>query len=218
MRRLLLTAAILGALCASASAQTAPCAGVGGVNNVPITGYNCTAEPTAPTYFATSVGLAPGAAPTDIYCLTGSATRTVRLKEVRISGTAGTAINITALLTKHASANTGGTAATSTALPVPYAMDSTYAAPTATATAYTANPTISDAAPGIISATTVFLPVTSTAGPGSLSFLYWDAGGVAVASPTLRGTAQQLCVNLNGVTAPSSGLMTISMYWTELPF
>lgn len=211
MKKLLLaSAAVLWA-----SAASAQCVGVGGVNTVPVPGVNCNQESIVPTYFATSIGLAPGTAPTDIACLTGSATRTIRVKQVRVSGVAGTLINVSVVLTKHASANTGGTAATTTALPVPLPMDSTFAAASATTTAYTANPTINDAAPGIISANTITLPTTSTtAGTGSALF-YWDDGGPALSPPVLRGVAQQVCVNLNGVTAPSSGLMTVSFLWTE---
>ena len=214
MRRLLLTALVWAALCASATAQ-APCLGIGGVNTVPVVGISCIQDSIIPTYSATSIGLAPGTAPTDIACLTGSATRTVRVKQVRVSGTAGTAINIVAVLTKHATADTLGTPATSTALPVPYSNDSGFPAATATTTAYTANPTINDAAPGLISAQTVFLPATATAGAALPTIFYWDDGGPAMSPPVLRGVAQQLCVNLNGVTAPSSGLMTIAFQWTE---
>lgn len=212
MKRFLLSLALLALWACPASAQ---CVGVGGINTVPVPGVSCTQESIVPTYFATSIGLVPGAAPTDIACLTGSATRVVRLKQVRVSGTAGTAINIVAVLTKHASANTGGTAATTTALPVPYAADSTFTAPTATTTAYTANPTITDAAPGLVSAQTVFLAATATATNGTSALFYWDDGGPALSPPVLRGIAQQLCVNLNGVTTPSSGLMTVTFQWTE---
>ena len=212
MKKLLLSLGLLFGLTVAASAQ---CVGVGGINNVPQPGITCAQDSIVPTYAATSIGLAPGTAPTDIACITGSATRTIRVKQVRVSGTAGTAINIVAVLTKHASANTGGTPATSTALPVPYALDSAFAAPTATTTAYTVNPTITDASAGLISAQTVFLPVTSTAGGAVPAVFYFDDGGPAVSPPVLRGVAQQICVNLNGVTTPSSGLMTVTFLWNE---
>lgn len=212
MKRLLLSLGLLFGFAGLAHAQAPAC---GGVNFVPQPGLVCIIDSTTPTYVATSIGLVPGAAPTDIACLTGSATKTVRVKEVRVSGTAGTAINIIAVLRKNVSADTAGTPATSTALPVPYALDTTFPAVSATAIAYTANPTVNDAAPGLISAQTVFLPVTSTATAGTPAVFYWDAGGPATSSPTLRGIAQQVCVNLNGVTAPSSGLMTVSFMWTE---
>lgn len=212
MKRLALAITLLLGFGSLASAQ---CVGVGGVNTVAQTGLNCNQESVIPSYAATSIGLAPGTAPTDIACLRGSATRTIRVKRVRISGTAGTAINIVAVLTKHTSIDTGGTPATTTALPVPYPLDSTFTTVTATATAWTANPTINDAAPGIIDAQTVFLPATGTASGAYAAIFYWDDGGPAVSPPVLRGIAQEVCVNLNGVTTPSSGLMTVEFVWTE---
>lgn len=212
MRRLLLSLGLVLGLAVPALAQIPAC---GNINFVPQPGLVCVQDSTTPTYIATSIGLVPGAAPTDIACLTGSATRTIRVKQVRVSGTAGTAINIVAVLTKHVSANTGGTPATSTALPVPYPLDTTFPTVSATTTAWTANPTIVDAAPGLISAQTVFLPVTTTASGGTPALWYWDDGGPNLSAPVLRGIAQQACVNLNGVTTPSSGLMTVSFMWTE---
>lgn len=214
MKRLLLSCAALAFLPSLAAAQV-PCLGVGGVNTVPVAGVVCPQESIIPTYAATAVGLAPGTAPTDVACLRGSASRTVRVKQVRISGTAGTAINIVANLTKHTSIDTGGTPATGNALPVPYPLDSSFPTVSATAASWTANPTINDAAPGIINSSTVFLPATATASGAYAALFQWDDGGPAVSPPVLRGAAQELCVNLGGVTAPSSGLMTISFEWTE---
>lgn len=210
MKKLLLSLGLLLGLLATASAQ---CISVGGVNTVPQPGVTCLSEPTVDTYAATGVGIAPAASATDIACLTGSATKVIRLQRIRVSGTAGTLITVPVLITKHASANTGGTAATGTALPVPYPLDSTDATVSATATAYTANPTIADSTPGIIAAATLSLNTTTAlVGQGELTFdwmtrLYAEA-------PTLRGIAQQICVNLNA-TSPSSGLVNVSFVWTE---
>ena len=136
MKRLLLSLSFLLGLATTAFAQQ-PCIGVGSVTIAPQPGITCVQDSILPTYSATSIGLAPGAAPTDIACLTGSATKTIRVKQVRVSGVAGTAINITVVVTKHVSANTGGTPATGTALPVPYPLDSTFPTVSATATAWT---------------------------------------------------------------------------------
>lgn len=211
MKRVLLSIGLLLGLLAPAAAQ---CVSVGGVNSVPQTGVVCSQESIVPTYAATGVGIVPGTAPTDVACLTGSATKIVRLKRVGVSGTAGTAINILAILKKNASADTGGTAALTTALPVPYALDSTFPAVSATAISYTANPTINDTTPGVIGAKNVFLPATGTA--SSADATIWDFMLPQAASPpVLRGIAQQVCVSLGGVTAPSSGLMSVSFTWTE---
>lgn len=207
---LLLGAAALAALPSSVSAQ---CIAVGGVNNVPQPGIVCLSEPIADTYAATSVGLIPAAAATDIACITGSATKIVRLQSIRISGS-GTAISVPVIITKHASANTGGTPAVTTALPVPYALDSTDATVSATTTAYTANPTITDAAPGLIDNANLGL-VATTVGAGVQNYILFDYSSRNYSeAPTLRGIAQQVCVNLNGTTP--TALLNISFRWTEL--
>lgn len=214
MKKLLLSAVALLALSCGAQAQ---CIGVGGINNVPQPGIVCAQDSVVATYSVTSIGIVPTTAPTDIFCLTGSATRTVRVKQVRVTGTAGTAINITTYLMKHTVANTAGTAASTeaTGLPTIVQMDSTLAAVSATATAYTANPTI-DATRTFFSAQTMLLPVTSTAVTANPALWNFDAPS-SFSPPVVRGIAQQLCVGYNGVTTPSSGVVSVNMIFTEQP-
>lgn len=212
MKKLLLVLGLSLGLCAPALAQV-PCPGVGGVNTVPQLGVGCLQEPGVASYAATSVGLVPASAATDIACLTGVAGKVVRLQYVRVSGSAGTLINVPITLTKHASANTGGTPAVTTALPVPYALDSTNATVGATTTAYTANPTIADAAPGILDNDIAVFSTTGTAASnGAIVFDYTPRNYVE--PPTLRGIAQQICVNFNATTV-SSGVVNTSFRWTE---
>lgn len=213
MKKVLLSLGLFLGLCLSAQAQ---CVGVGGINTVPQTWVVCVQDSQVPTYTANAIGIVPAATPTDIFCLTGSATRTIRVKRIRVTGTAGTAINITVNLTRHTVANTGGTAASTTAtgLPTLVAMDSTFPTATATAVGYTANPTI-DATAVNVTSQTMFLPVTSTASAAGIAVFAWDEGGPSVSPPVLRGVAQQFCVNLNGVTAPSSGVVAVTATYTE---
>lgn len=213
MKKLLLSLAFVLGLGASAQAQ---CIGVGGVNSVPQTGLVCQSESNVPSYHAVGQAIAVGTTPTDVACITGSASKVVRLKKVRLSGTAGTAINISVYLTKHTVANTGGTAATGTALPTASANDTAFPTAVATLQAWTVNPTI-DSSAVIVNAATLFLPVTSTASGQSPLFWDWSTGAVAEAPPVIRGVAQQYCINLNGVTAPSSGLLNVEWVWTEAP-
>lgn len=213
MKRTLLSIGLWLGLTTFASAQ---CVGVGSINNAPPPGIICQQDSVVPTYHAVGVAIAIGTAPTDVACITGSATKVIRLKKVRLSGTAGTAINISTYLTKHIVADTGGTPATGTALPTAYPMDSTNPTVSATLQAYTANPTIADAASTVINAATLLLPVTTTASSQSAVIFDWGSGGIALQGPVLRGIAQQVCVNLNGVTAPSSGVLNVEWVWTEL--
>ena len=214
MHKLLLSGVAWLALAAPALAQQAGCIGVGGVNTVPQTGVTCSQEPTTPTYGATSIGLVPAASATDIACLSGSATKIVRLQMVKISGS-GTAISVPVLLKKNASLDTGGTAATSTALPVAYALDSANPTASAAVTAFTANPTINDTAPGILDNGNLGL-VATTVGAAVQPYILWDYQERNYnQAPLLRTAAQQFCVNLNA-TSPTA-LLNVTFRWTEAP-
>lgn len=209
MRKLALSLLLLLGFASAASAQ---CVAVGGVNSVPQTGVSCLSEPTVGTYGAMGYGIVPAASGTDIACITGSATRVIRLQAVRVSGTAGTLVTLPVLLNKHTIANTGGTAALTTALPVPGPLDSANAAATATTTAYTANPTI-DASAVQVDVQAVSFNTTSALVSGPI-VLFDYRGRTFMEAPTLRGIAQQFCLNLGGISV-SSGLLAVSFTWTE---
>ena len=106
----------------------------------------------------------PAASATDIFCINASSTKTITVRRVVIGGTAGTAITTPFLLYRRVSQDTGGTAATSLALPVAVPHISSDSAATATLTAYTANPTVVDSSPSLMGALLVDLPVTTAAG------------------------------------------------------
>lgn len=163
-------------------------------------------------YTAACTGLAPAASCTDVWQLIGSATRTVRLLYISISGTAGTLVTLPIYLCRRISANTGGTPASGLALPVPVKGDSSDSAATATLTAYTAVPTIVDTSPQLIRSGTLTLPVT-TAGTSS-SRLEWDFTKPGMKAQVLRGVAQTFCINLSTISV-SSGLLNIDCAWAE---
>lgn len=214
MKKLLLALGLWLGMVASATAQI-PCPGVGGVNTVPQLGVSCAQEPGVATFAAAGYGIVPAASATDIACITGSASRVVRVQSIRVSGTAGTLVTLPVLLTKHTVANTGGTAALTTALPVPVSLDTTAAttaSATATTTAYTANPTI-DSTAVTIDAMVASFNVTSALVNGSQAFFDFKERNF-MSAPTLRGIAQQLCVNLGAISV-SSGLLAVSFAWTE---
>lgn len=203
MKRTLLLLALLGIISpAVAQVNTVPQVGV-------ISGINRSA-----TYGAYSVGLVPAASATDIFCLNASASREISIREITISGTAGTAITTPILIYRRASQDTGGTAATGLALPVAAPMVSSDPVATATLTAYTANPTVVDSSPGLLQAPAVSFSVTT--GTNTPSFLY---GGTNVdllskGFNVLKGSTQQICLNLNGVTI-TAGVLAIGMKWVE---
>jgi len=165
------------------------------------------------TYSATVNGMAPAASATDIACLNGSSTKTVKVTQVIISGTAGTLINVPVSLRLNASLDTPGTVVTGAVIPVAYKNDSTQGTATAAPTAWTTNPTITDSAPGVLAAAVMNVPLTNSVVPTSrVVFAFGGRGGAK--SPVLNGAAQQLCVNL-GSTTVTTGLIYVSFEWTE---
>jgi hypothetical protein len=209
MKRILLGVAFLLGFVGAAQAQ---CVGAGSIsiNNLP--GITCASEPVVTSYAAMGYGIAPASSATDIACITGSATKTIRVQSVRVSGTAGTLITLPVLLNFHTIANTGGTAAATTALPAPVPLDTKNAAVSATTTAYTANPTVDGSAVQIDAQTVSFNVTSALVNPSFAFFDYRERNFMQ--APVLRGIAQQLCVNLGGISV-SSGLLAVSFAWTE---
>ena len=112
LKRSLAAALGLLALCSSALAQQP------GINSVPQTGV-LQASLRVKTYGAVSVGLVPAAAATDIFCIGASASKTVAITRVELSGTATTALSTPVVILRRASLDTGGTAATGGRTPFP---------------------------------------------------------------------------------------------------
>lgn len=168
------------------------------------------------TYSSVALALPPAASATDIACIAGSGTKTVIVRRLSISGTAGTLVTAPFALVRRATADTGGTAATTTANWANNIAkhDTNDPAATATLISYSANPTINDTSPTYLRADSLTLPTTAA---GTVTRpLIWEPD-LAFGFPKgfiLRGTSQQLCVNLNGVSV-SSGLLYASITWTE---
>lgn len=206
MKRLLLSLALVGAFVAPSLAQ---------VNVVPQIGVESGIVKQS-TYSAVSIGLVPAASATDIFCISGGTTKNISIKRMSISGTAGTLVTAPFTLLRRVSLNTGGTAATTTALPVASPNFSTDPASTAVLTAYTANPTIVDASP--LYFRTATLSLNTTAALVAAPRLVWEFGeAVGTFSrglDILKNTAQQVCVNLNAVSV-TSGLINIDITWVE---
>ncbi len=207
MKRSLLALALVGALSAHAFAQ---------VNVVPQTGVTFGYIPKA-TFSAAFIGLVPPASATDTICLAGSATKVIKLQSIRLSGSAGTLVSLPITLIRRASVATGGTAASTTANPANTISkrDTTTGAATAVPISYTAVPTITDSAPTYLDSAELTLAVTS-AGVVALPlvFDYGKDEANLLAPVTLRGVAQQVCLNLNTVSV-SSGVLNGSITWTE---
>jgi hypothetical protein len=169
------------------------------------------------TYSAGFIGLVPAASATDLICISGSATKTIRLQSIKLSGSAGTLVSLPITLLRRASLDTGGTAASTTANPANTisARDTTNGTASAVPISYTANPTIVDTSPTYIDSAELTLPVTSAGVViNPLEFNYARDTANFLQAPVLRGAAQQICVNLNAVSV-SSGLVNGTIVWTE---
>ena len=159
------------------------------------------------TYSASAVGLVPPAAATDVFTITGSAGKTIKILRVELSGTttAGSGLSVNASLVKRSTANSGGTSVATAITP----HDSANSAATATVLQYTANPTLG---------TSVGSPRSkrySMATAGSLvADAIWDFRTRPSQAVVLRGTGQVLAINLGGATI-TGPLIHCNIEWTE---
>lgn len=165
-----------------------------------------TTEGVAATYGVSEVAIVPFATPTDLVVLTGSATKTGRVKHICVSGIATTAGSMDVSLVKHTVADTAGTKA---AAPGIAKFDSTDAAASCAVNRYTAAPTV-DASGVILATKTLNFGVAGAAGQVVFDFATRNDKAVI-----LRGVAQELAINLNGQALPAGGKITYAIEWEE---
>lgn len=206
LKFLLMGAAILAV--SPASAQP--------VNSVSQVGV-ITGTVSKPTYRAVSIGLVPASAATDFFCVTGSATKVIKVTGFALQGVAGTLTSVPVVVLRRASVDTGGTAASTIANPANTIgkVDTNNGASTATLIAYTANPTIVDASPTYIGAKYLTLP-TVAAGTNTpvTEFVFGANLPQFTQQLTLRGITDQICLNMQAGTV-TSGVINIQVAWTE---
>lgn len=163
-------------------------------------------DSTKATYAVAGVNNTPAATATDVVTISGSATKSVRIKKVTLSGFAGTAGTMRASLFKRTAANTGGTSTTVTAAQ----FDSTDAAPTAVCKLYTANP--SAVGTGVmIAAGALNFGLTGYA--GNLTFDFADRNDKPI---ILNSATEFLAINLNGNAVPASGTFDYMIEFEEV--
>jgi len=161
------------------------------------------------TYSASITALASAASCTDLFTITGSATKTVRITRLEISGQATTAAAVQIVLLVRSAANLTGTSTAPTLVP----HDSASAAATAVVKAYTVNPGTLGTLVGNIKVAYVFLAAPATATVGSEP-LFLDFGVRPSQAIVLRGTSQVLAINLNAATV-TGGAFDINIEFTE---
>lgn len=157
------------------------------------------------TYVASKQGLATASSATDIAVLPGNATNTVIVSRVSMSCIQTTAGIIDVQLIKRSTADSGGTSGAMTVVP----LDSGNAAGVSAPLTYTANPTLGTTV-GSIDTQKIGVMAAATATPNDV-YIWTPAPGQSV---VLRGTAQQLAINLNGVTVSGSSC-DINFQWVE---
>lgn len=178
-----------------------------GSNFIPSTQTVTTENAATPTYVAGTSGLVPPAAANDILEIIGSASKTVKIRQVQISCTATAAAAYDFTMIKRSTANTGGTSGLLAIVP----LDANDAAGTAVIKGYTANPTLGTLI-GVVR--TVKGTVTTAAGTIMNVPTVFDFGTRSTEALTLRGTAQVAVLNLNGATM-TGGSCNMDVEWTE---
>jgi hypothetical protein len=141
----------------------------------------------------------------DVFRLSGSATKLIRVTRIEVLCIAGAATTTTWTVQKRSTANSGGTtAATNVA-----AVDSTQPASSASSTGYTVAST-----PGtVVGNVRIWRGSVATTG----TLVTWDFGGTRPSKcPVLRGAAEGLVIN-NGTAIGTSGSWTIAVEYTEEP-
>ena len=171
------------------------------VTNVPLDGQRV-------TYSTSITGLVAAATPTDIFTISGSASKVVRITRISISATQNTSGARDVLLIKRSAVNTGGTSTSLSGVP----HDSASPGDTVTVLAYTANPTSLGAAVGTVRSRRIQLLAANVTNP--LESIIWEFGNRPSQAMVLRGTSQILAINLNAVTS-SNNLFDIDIEWTE---
>lgn len=171
------------------------------------------------TYAASTTAFTPVATPTDFFNIFGSASKTILVTRVEVSGmtSAATAITMDLQLNKRSTTGTLGSAVLTGLTIVP--VDSTY--PTATAvpsTVGTANYTTLGTLVGVVAAQKLSLtlsPATATDFPITRPtvFTFNDLSEQGI---ILRGTSDQLALGLNGATLPAATSLNVNVTWIEL--
>lgn len=162
---------------------------------------------TLSAYRAAAASVTIAGTPTDVFTITGSATKTVRVRRIAITGTCTSTSATHILLIKRSTANSGGTSTATTAVP----LVSTSPAATATVLAYTANPASLGAIVGNVDARRGVFPTTSTAQSFNVIELYSDERFHPI---TLIGTGEVLAVNFGSVSL-TGGTASCMFEWTE---
>ena len=166
-------------------------------------------EGTLPTYSCAILDTTAAASATDIFTIRGSASKTIRVTRIALSGIATANTTATVQLIKYSVAFSGGTPVAGVAVP----HDSKDVAATAAIATYTANPTVGTTVVGKLRARsktfTTAATSTVTEDAWEMDFTERNEKGIV-----LRGLNEYIALNLVGVTV--TGLIfNVDATWVE---
>ncbi len=156
------------------------------------------------TYASTGTATLVAAAQ-DIFTITGSATKTIRILKIAFGGRQTTESLVEVLLLKRSTADTGGT-------PVSAKANYKSSNPAATAT-IVQQPTGFGSLVGIIRSTKINIPIlTNPVGPKLTEYVWaFNRPGQEL---VLRGTSEVVAINLNNANI-LGGSISMWVEWTE---
>jgi hypothetical protein len=157
------------------------------------------------SYSAAIVNLVPGTTPTDIFTISGSATRIIRITRISLTANQTIAGNRNLIILKRSTLNTGGTSTLLTNV----SHDSLNLASTAIVRAYTVNPTLGTLV-GNLRTRRVYIGSVNL---NSDEFII-EPGSRNAQSFILRSVNEMISINLNGVTT-AGGNFAINIEFTE---
>lgn len=167
-------------------------------------------DPYRAAYGYSVVGYSTIAAnPTDVFTIAGNAGKTIRVRQIQISGYATAASSTQLNIIRRSTANTGGTSSN----PTPGKRDINDDAATATLTFYSANPSGLGTSAGTIDGGRLGL-VAST-GASQVDRMNFQYGWLNEKAPVLRGASDILALNFGGVALASGAVLDIAIWWTE---
>lgn len=165
------------------------------------------------TYTAGLTNYTPFASTTDILTISGSATKTIRIWKIHISGSNPSSnILYDVYLIRRSALNTGGTPTTQTAVK----HDTLNPTATAVVTSYATAPTLGASA-GTLNQSMLFVSTLSKGGDTPvqpMNYVEFKFGENGRCQPlTLRGVNEAIAINFNGVTINAN--LEVDIEWTE---
>ncbi len=166
------------------------------------------------TYVYAAYGLTPYATPTDWIMLQGVASGAIiNVTRVELRCYATAVAYLEYHLVKRTVDNTGGTRASQSAVIATY--DSNDAATTGTLFLYTVVPTALGAGIDVRNGRILVQSLTAAAGANTDMTSLIEYGIRPSKAITLRGVAQSLCINFNGIAIPAGAKYDVLVEWTQ---